>query len=148
MSTRSAIGYKTQQGKIRAVYCHSDGYVKHNGRILQDNYQAAYKIAQLIEMGDLSVLDAEIGVKIDFEDRTTRAANRQCLYYGRDRGEKDAMFNAREFADTAEFVKEMENMDCEYFYLFNVREWTVCTTEFEGDFPVMKSVAEMLQLVA
>ena len=47
MSTRSAIGYKMDTSKVRAKYCHWDGYVENNGKILEDNYQEARKVAQL-----------------------------------------------------------------------------------------------------
>ena len=124
MGTRSAIGYKTSNG-IRAVYCHWDGYVSHNGRILQDNYQAAYKIARLIEQGDMSVLAAEpmptAGSGHSFETPEEGVV----VYYGRDRGESRC--ETKEFADYDEFETEMSNMGCEYFYVFNGREWIVST---------------------
>ena len=60
MGTRSAIGYKTPQGKIRAKYSHYDGYPAYTGAMLEKHYQQARKIAQLVELGDQSFLEAEI----------------------------------------------------------------------------------------
>ena len=121
MSTRSAIGYKTATG-IRAVYCHSDGYVSYNGRILQENYQAAYKICRLIEQGDMSILAAEPMPKTANHSFRTPDEG-VVVYYGRDRGETGV--ETSEFANVDEFETEMSNAGCEYFYLFNGREWIV-----------------------
>lgn len=121
MGTRSAIGYKTPEGKVRAKYCHYDGYVAHNGRILQEHYQAAYKIAQLVELGDMSTLDAEIGVQVDFDDRASQEG--QCVFYARDRGETGT--DAQEFDTVQEFVDYYAGAGCEYFYLHTAAGWIV-----------------------
>ena len=124
MGTRSAIGYKTGEGKIRAVYCHWDGYVSNNGRILQESYQAAYKIARLIEQGDMSSLAAEPMPKTANHSFNTPDEG-VVVYYGRDRGETGC--ETKEFANFDEFETEMSHMGCEYFYVFNGREWIVST---------------------
>ena len=54
MATRSAIGYKTLTGEVNAVYCHWDGGIAHNGKILFFNYQDINKIKSLIALCDLS----------------------------------------------------------------------------------------------
>ena len=77
MGTRSAIGYKTPEGKVRGIYCHYDGYIAHNGKILQEHYQAAYKVAQLVELGDMSTMGEEVGVQVDFDDRAAHQG--QCI---------------------------------------------------------------------
>ena len=123
MGTRSAIGYKTQEGKIRAVYCHWDGYVACNGRILQENYQAAYKIARLIEQGDMSSLDAEPMPNPSEAHSFNAPQDGVVVYYGRDRGETGC--ETKEFANFDEFETEMSSMGCEYFYVFNGNEWIV-----------------------
>ena len=123
MGTRSAIGYKTQAGKIRAVYCHWDGYVSNNGRILQDHYQAAYKIARLIEQGDMSSLDAEPMPDPSKPHTFNQPQEGVVVYYGRDRGETGV--ETKEFANFDEFETEMSHMGCEYFYVFNGQEWIV-----------------------
>tara|TARA_B110000977_G_scaffold88332_1_gene117414 strand:+ start:217 stop:669 length:453 start_codon:yes stop_codon:yes gene_type:complete len=137
MGTRSAIGYKTATG-IRAVYCHYDGYVSNNGKILQEHYQAAYKICRLIEQGDMSTLQAEpmftIGSGHSFETPEQGVV----VYYGRDRGETGC--ETREFANVDEFETEMSGMCCEYLYLFNGQEWIV--SKGTGDF---KRVQDLLE---
>ena len=123
MGTRSAIGYKTGEGKIRAVYCHWDGYVSNNGRILQESYQAAYKIARLIEQGDMSSLAAEPMPNPSEAHSFAQPQDGVVVYYGRDRGETGC--ETKEFANFDEFETEMSSMGCEYFYVFNGREWIV-----------------------
>ena len=125
MGTRSAIGYKTGEGKIRAVYCHWDGYVSNNGRILQESYQAAYKIARLIEQGDMSSLAAEPMPTAGSGHSFNTPEEGVVTYYGRDRGETGV--ETKEFANYDEFETEMSYAGCEYFYVFNGREWIVST---------------------
>jgi hypothetical protein len=125
MGTRSAIGYKTGEGKIRAVYCHWDGYVSNNGRILQESYQAAYKIARLIEQGDMSSLAAEPMPTAGSGHSFNTPEDGVVTYYGRDRGETGV--ETKEFANVDEFETEMSYAGCEYFYVFNGREWIVST---------------------
>ena len=42
MGTRSSIAIKTEDG-IKAIYCHWDGYIDNNGRILKEHYQSPAK---------------------------------------------------------------------------------------------------------
>ena len=142
MATRSTIGYKTGRGTIRAIYCHWDGYPEHNGRILQDHYQAAYKIGKLVELGDLSSLDAEIGVQVDFDDRASHEG--QCVYYGRDRGETGV--ETKEFDSIADWLEHYDWSD--YAYLWNGREWLVHRRghEDENYFPVFDLVETSLKM--
>jgi hypothetical protein len=121
MATRSAIGYKTPEGKVRAVYCHWDGYVAGVGHTLETEYQEARKIAQLVELGDISILDKNIGTKIDFDDREAQRTAEQCLFYGRDRGEANT--ETKEFDTVGDFVDYYEGAGCEYFYLRSNADW-------------------------
>jgi len=115
MSTRSAIGYMTPNGSVRAVYCHFDGYVTNGvGETLVTEWQAAYRVAQLVESGDMSQLGYDLT---------------DCIIYGRDRGETDASTN--EFESVLEYIKFYD--DCEYFYLYTRDGWLV-QTEAGGRF--------------
>ena len=111
MGTRSAIGYKLPNGKIRAKYCHWDGYVEGGvGQTLQESYQAAFKIGRMVELGDMSTLAAEID---------------DCVFYGRDRGDSPRDVDAQDYDDFDDFTTEFEG--CEYFYVWNGNEWLVST---------------------
>ena len=119
MGTRSAIGYKTPQGKIRAKYSHYDGYPAYTGAMLQEHYQEARKIAQMVELGDQSFLEKEIFPV--GEHSFDKPEDGVTIFYGRDRGERDV--DAQEFDTFAEFVEYYAGAGCEYFYIYDGRNW-------------------------
>ena len=139
MATRSNIAYRTPEGKIRSIYCHWDGYPAHNGEMLRRYYTDNTKIAQLIDLGSLSSLGAEIGEQQDFDDRSSQKED-WCLAYGRDRGEVDV--EAREYDDIPSWIDDME----EYAYLWNGKEWLVNDHGRKDDdgFPVFDIVEYMV----
>ena len=64
MGTRSRIA--VMHGSVcKSVYCHWDGYLDNNGRILQEYYDSA-KANNLVALGDLSSLRPNIGEKHAF----------------------------------------------------------------------------------
>lgn len=110
MGTRSAIGMEHPDGSITAIYCHWDGYLSHNGKILYENY-GQEKLEQLLALGDISSLAPEIGEKHDFDAPPEGVVNA----YGRDRGEQD--IEATPYASRAEWVAGAGN---EYNYLLDM----------------------------
>ena len=142
MGTRSSIAIKTEDG-IKAIYCHWDGYVDHNGKILKEFYNTTDKVNELIALGDLSSLRQEIGDKQNFDAKFTDEpelpmSENWCMAYGRDRGEKDT--EAQTFETIAEWVEAEAERWCEYFYLFDGQDWIVSNGKkdssgcFEFDF--------------
>lgn len=55
MSTNSHIGIK-QGNKVKYIYCHWDGYLSHNGMLLNLFYRSPEKVEKLINLGDISSL--------------------------------------------------------------------------------------------
>ena len=117
MATRSNIAMKTKEGKIVSVYCHWDGYVANNGRILLENYADISKIEALVALGSISSLGEQIGDKQDFDNRDTQK-DEWTLFYSRDRGEE---LSIQEYDDIPSWIADME----EYAYLWNGQEWLV-----------------------
>jgi len=117
MATRSNIAMKTAEGKIVSVYCHWDGYVANNGKILLENYTDIDKIEALVALGSISSLGEQIGEQQDFDDRSTQKDN-WTLFYSRDRGEQ---LSIQEYDDIPSWIDDME----EYAYLWNGKEWLV-----------------------
>lgn len=122
MATRSTIAIELPSGKIKSVYCHWDGYLSYNGKILQEHYNTAEKVAKLISKGAISSLAPEIGRKHAFNDSSKGV----CTFYARDRGEQLQVDKFKNFDDY------MRNLDGqEYDYLFTkdgnwrVRCWSV-----------------------
>jgi hypothetical protein len=120
MATRSAIGVM-HGDKVKAVYCHWDGYLDHNGRILLEHYNSA-KANNLVALGDISSLGSEIGEKHDFDVRFTKGAigENWTKFYGRDRGETGVEFKV--FHNDQELF---EGIDAEYFYVMKDGVWYV-----------------------
>ena len=56
MGTSSAIGYELADHTVVSVYCHWDGYVEGNGKILVEHYQNRDDVKQLIDGGSMSAL--------------------------------------------------------------------------------------------
>ena len=85
MSTRSNIGVLNNDGKVTAIYCHWDGYVEYNGRILAEYYQEIERVKKLISGGDLSSLNKEI--EPTAEHSFENPQDDVCVSYYRGRGE-------------------------------------------------------------
>lgn len=56
MGTRSRIGYELPDHTVVSVYCHYDGYVDHNGRVLVEHYTDRNAVKELIDGGSMSSL--------------------------------------------------------------------------------------------
>ena len=146
MGTRSAIGYKTPEGKIRAKYSHYDGYVAGVGKTLIEHYQAARKIAQMVELGDQSFLAAEIFPKGEHSFETPEEG--VTVFYGRDRGEDGV--EAKEFDTVEDFVEYYASAGCEYFYLHTAAGWIVHDRYGVGrdanGFPIFDTLDEQVEI--
>ena len=47
MATRSTIALEFADGTVQQVYCHWDGYIDHNGKILFENYSNPFILRML-----------------------------------------------------------------------------------------------------
>ena len=56
MGTRSRIGYELPDHSVVSVYCHWDGYVEYNGKILVEHYLNRDDVKKLIDGGSMSSL--------------------------------------------------------------------------------------------
>jgi hypothetical protein len=119
MGTRSCIA--VQHGDIiKAVYCHWDGYLSHNGRILQEHYNSE-RANYLVALGDVSSLGAELEPSKDSGHSFKTPEKGVCVFYGRDRGDTGVGFKTCfTFADLLDSFNF-----CEYFYLMQDGEWWV-----------------------
>ena len=129
MGTRSRIGVM-HGDKLKSVYCHWDGYLSHNGKILQNHYDSD-KANHLISLGNLSSLGTDIGEKHEFDCpyhfktpeflAWQEAKNGMCTFYGRDREETGVDFTVDQ--SYAEFLSK--DYDYEYYYIMNDGVWYV-----------------------
>ena len=130
MGTRSRIGVM-HGDNVKSVYCHWDGYLQHNGAILQEHYDSA-KANQLVALGDLSSLRPEIGEKHAFSQFELRAeevagfkllTENMCTFYGRDRGETGTEWKTH--TNFVDFFAEVEGSWCEWYYIMRDGVWYV-----------------------
>lgn len=95
MSTRSCIMLQRKNGMKEGIYCHFDGYITHNGVILQMCYDSLEKVEKLLKLGDLSCL----GEYVDDEEKEKYGAqttSEVCVAYHRDCGEELMHTNQRQ----------------------------------------------------
>jgi hypothetical protein len=128
MGTRSRIGVM-HGDKVKSIYCHWDGYLHFNGRILQESYDSS-KANQLVALGDLSSLRANIGEKHKFSPFDQKELSNEefekqfgdmCTFYGRDRGEKDTEFKVAHSFE--EFLGQCYDSAAEYYYIMRDGVW-------------------------
>lgn len=121
MATRSTIAIELADGTVKQVYCHWDGYLDHNGKILINHYKDADKVAALVALGSISSLRNEVGEKHDFDKNDIARENKWTTAYHRDRGEDH---NVNEYANFEQYCEEHQYEEYEYIFR-NTGEWLV-----------------------
>jgi hypothetical protein len=118
MATRSNIGIMNEDGSIRSIYCHWNGYPEHHVPILTQHYATQDQAEELVALGNLSCLGTSIGEKHDFDkDRGKARELGWCMAYGRDRGEEEQQ--AETHANLDLLSKDGE----EYVYVYKAGQW-------------------------
>ena len=143
MSTSAYIALKEKDGKVRAIYSHSDGYYEYVGKILNLHYKDYEKVKRLIDLGDISelgenpeateavkrwgfdyrynedFLNSEFAVEDEYGFIRDIDDGKGTIAYHRDRGE-ELYINIYE--DEECFLKKLPDY-IEYIYLFKDGEW-------------------------
>jgi hypothetical protein len=153
MGTRSRIG--VMHGDVcKSVYCHWDGYLEHNGEILQKHYDSS-KANQLVALGNLSSLQAQIGVEHPFDyhgadmsaDEYNAKFRDMCTFYGRDRGETDSEWKVAHTFE--EFLEQCNQYSAVYYYIMRDGVWYVGDTYGETALSnQLKPLADALEHIA
>ena len=100
MGTRSNIGARQENGTIKAIYCHWDGYPEGVGAVLTEHYNDPAKVKALLNLGDFSSIAENI------DEIETYAK----------RGETDT--EARIYSTREEWLKDIEDSGVEFLYIF------------------------------
>jgi hypothetical protein len=138
---------------VKSVYCHWDGYLEHNGAILQEHYDSV-KANQLVALGDLSSLKPEIGEKHAFSQFELRAeevagfkllTENMCTFYGRDRGETGTEWKTH--TNFVDFFAEVEGSWCEWYYIMRDGVWYVGNI-YEKDERFFKKLVPLTEALA
>ena len=141
MATRSTIALEFADGTIGQVYCHWDGYLAHNGKMLQEYYSNPFIVRDLIDLGSLSSLRPQIGTKHPFSHfdvaNMTQVSvfilcHDMCTFYGRDRGEGQS--DATYFTDYLHFLVDGQAEEYDYILrnVNGVATWFV--SDHGGDY--------------
>ena len=101
MSTRSLIGMLLPSNHVQYIYCHWDGYLSHNGKLLLNHYNDLIKVSDLIDLSDIKSLEKDIEDIETFEDLID-----------------DTMYLAKSEED---FLNKNHGSD--YKYLFKDNQW-------------------------
>ena len=135
MGTHSRIGVM-HGDKVKSVYCHWDGYLEHNGQVLEQYYDSA-KANNLVALGDMSTLRPQIGEKHAFSqfdlppeevEAYKELTQDWCTFYGRDRGELSTWKVANTFE---EFLEQADGCGAEFYYIMKDGVW-YCGTTYEN----------------
>jgi hypothetical protein len=95
MGTRSTIALEFADGTVQQVYCHWDGYLSNNGRILNDSYMDPFKVKELVELGGMSSLESDVD---------------GCSFYT-ERGED---LDINKYKDIAEYFADCQGEEYDY----------------------------------
>jgi hypothetical protein len=126
MGTRSDIIVERLDGTWKRVYCHWDGYISHNGKMLFEHYNSQERAEAVVAPGDMSSLHEKCD-KPEGHSYETKVPG-YSVYYGRDRGETDVDGTV---GDSLSAVWPDGDTGTEYTYVYmknprtDVREWYV-----------------------
>lgn len=120
MATRSRIAIENVDNTVTSIYCHFNGYVSHNGKILHNHFQDREKVEELIALGNISFL------KENIEPTDKHSFNNPqegvTVAYHRDRGED---FNQKHHTNVDDFFDDALS-HVPYAYLFTLDgKWLV-----------------------
>ncbi len=115
MATRSTIGIKSEDGTIKAIYCHWDGYPAGVGAGLRQNYNSKEQAEALINLGGFSSLMETL--------EETRGGVYMDAHY-------KPQEPARTFTGEADWFENF-NAGEEYYYLWDENRWVIFSDEEE-----------------
>lgn len=109
MATRSTIAIQNADGSIDQVYCHWDGYLSHNGAILQTYYNTREQVEKLVRGGGISVLRQTISDEpLSFDDHDS-----DCTIFYSYRGER---VQVNHFASFEDYERHHQYEEFEYLF--------------------------------
>ncbi|PLA76504.1 hypothetical protein CYR83_09740 [Ligilactobacillus agilis] len=145
MSTNSNICKLMADGSVKSIYCHWDGYIEHNGRILNQYYRDPQKVEQLLSLGDISVLGEKVNAseaveKYGFsyyfnakfqelseqeQERLDKESREHVIAYHRDRGER---LQIKTYLDLEDFIMSEHEFQ-EFVYIMLPKDGAdLCST--------------------
>jgi hypothetical protein len=155
MATRSTIALEYADGTVEQVYCHWDGYLAHNGQMLQEHYSNPFILRDLIDLGDISSLRPTVGTKHAFSrlevpmdgEAYDKLYGDMTTFYGRDRGETGT--SAKKFASYEDYLLNHQYEEYEYILRSVHGEAVWFVADHSEDFkPLLQALVEEAACVA
>ena len=136
MSTRSRIAMQNEDGSIKSIYCHFDGYPDGVGATLKEHYTDPKKVEELINLGDISSLGTFYDKKLAEKSWNEMDKPENLTVPYTDRGDE---YHVRVDKDINEFIKKIGDCCEDYTYLFEkdydgVYKWKICETPWFREF--------------
>ena len=103
MGTRSTIALELADGTVEQIYCHWDGYLSCNGKILFENYTDPLKVAELISLGAISSLE-----------NTVEATREHSYHFSRN---EDLIINR--YSDIDDYFENSQTEEYDYILRLN-----------------------------
>lgn len=131
MATRSTIWLRTENEEYtyKGSYCHFDGGIKVNGKLLFENYNTKEKIEELISFGQMSSLGP---------------TPNDCFFYARDGGENISTYKLLTNENDITSHKDIDRYFEEYNYVFENNTWYVYTINYKNGFELIKNELQTL----
>lgn len=146
MPTRSNIGY-VEDGKAKVVYCHYDGHLDWNGRLLFKHFNSLEKAKEIVALGDLSFLEEKLYPSDGIEHSFEKSESGVTVAYHRD-GEDEFRIKEYEVSKTnpLEDLKKLNDVMIEYVYIFYQNQWWVKHSSMEH-FALLKDELISLKII-
>ena len=123
MSTHAALGIRLNDGRIKAIYCHFDGYPAGVGITLAGCYATQERVEALLELGSLSSLGAKLAPEPGQHHSFLSPIDNVTVAYHRDRGEQ--IQPGYLYPDLTAYIKGgQDDFAAEYLYLYEDGEWS------------------------
>ncbi len=143
MGTRSRIGVM-HGSNCKSVYCHWDGYLEHNGKLLLEHYDSS-KANHLVALGDISSLDKNIEIPEGVEHSFQVPLDGITTFYGRDRGETGVEFETDDSFE--KFFERVDGCGAEWYYVMQDGVWYVGNV-YERDTRFYKQLVPLAEALA
>jgi hypothetical protein len=130
MGTRSTIALEFADGTVEQVYCHWDGYLENNGKILATHYMDPFKVKALVALGGFSSLSETV-------EGTKETAYTQ-------RGES---CDIAKYATVAEYFAECQQEEYDYILrnVNGVATWFVRCYSTDGEWVTMGEAQGLIE---
>ena len=135
MSTNSYILIEKEDKKIEGIYCHYDGYLSYNGKMLKEHYNSEEKAQALVNLGGISSFHPLLAPECEDKHTWDDPAENVTIAYHRDRGEKLKILEANSIA--VFFFKYSYQ---EYHYLWRDGQWWYSTSRNKTIFSPLSEV--------